>query len=162
MRKPQPWPGPTTDHAQIILQHNDLLLLSLVVSYNELKTKDNLGMLAGLLPSLEKRATIIYSAAVELGPYIEALGGGMPPLWATQTNRIVKDYPALLLRLKEIEALIRPQRVIEIRRMLVEVFTIAAPIQIELMKIGPAAPKKRILFLPPYKLTQISEELKHR
>jgi hypothetical protein len=155
MAKPHPWPHVTLDSAETIVSQNDLFVLSLVICHKHLKA-DNPGMLAGLLPSLMECVKIIHAAAVELGPVIENRPSDKLPLWAKQVNRIVDEYPAVLLRLHDIEPLLRQGRVIEIQRIVVELFNISAAIQVQFIKI--ALDKKRYT-LSLTKIDQISEEI---
>jgi hypothetical protein len=152
--KPHPWPPYTYPYAETIVSKNDLLVMSLVISHKELKA-DNPGWLAGLLPSLEAAVTIIYEAALQLGPAIENRDSTKLPLWAKQVNRIVDEYPAVLLKLKELGPILKAGRVIEARRAVVDLFKITATIQVEFMKIA-LDKKKYVLTLR--KIDQITQE----
>ena len=153
--KPHPWPPYTYPYAETIVSKNDLLVLSLVISHKELKA-DNPGMLKGLLSSLEAAVKIIYEAAVQLGPAVENRDSTKLPLWAKQVNRITEEYPAVLLRLKELAPILKAGRVYEARQAVVELFNITASIQVQFIKI--ALDKNRYV-LSLSKLDQITEEI---
>lgn len=157
MRKPQPWPAHTSPYGDTITRQNDLLVLALYESYYELKYEGNFDLLAGLLPIMLERASAIYEAAVEVGPYIENRPSDKLPLWAKQCNRIVKEYPAIMMRLRGLDRKIKEQRIIDIRRILLEVFTTTAQVQVQLLKI-PAG--KALLILPVKKIQEMSQEFK--
>lgn len=153
--KPIPWPPSAYPFCETIVSKNDLLVLSLVICHKELKA-DNPGMLAGLLPSLEAGIRVIYEAALELGPLVEQIPANELPLWARQINKITNEYPALILRLRELQPILRAGRVIEARRAVAELFKITATIQVQFIKI--ALDKKRYV-LSLSKLDQYTEEL---
>jgi hypothetical protein len=155
--KPQPWPSSAYPFCETIVSKNDLFVMSLVLAHKELKA-DNPKWLAGLLPSLEAATKIIYDAAIELGPIVEEIPADELPLWARQINKIVKEYPAVLLKLRELEPILRAGRVIDARREIVELFNISAKIQVQFIKI---ALDKKNYVLSLTKIDQISEEIEN-
>jgi hypothetical protein len=155
--KPQPWPSSAYPFCETIVSQNDLFVMTLVICHKHLKS-DNPRMLAGLLVPLQDCAKIIYEAAIELGPIVEEIPADELPLWARQINKIVKEYPAVLLRLKELEPILRAGRVIEARRCIVELFKISAKIQVQFIKI---ALDKKSYTLSLTKIDQISEEIEN-
>lgn len=157
MAKPQPWPADTYKQAEIITQQNDLLVLWLVIILDQLK-KDNLGMLEALLPFMKEEIENVYEAAVELGPYIENRPSDKLPLWAKQASRIVDQYPALMIKLRGLEPKIKANRVVEIRRAIVEAFNTTARIQVALRRIPTAKNGIPVLFFQPVNLDRFTEK----
>lgn len=154
-------------HAYKMIKQNDVFILSIVTSFVALED-DNLDMLRGLLPTMKRLVKDVYNAAVEMGPFIEARPSGKLPLWAVQSENIVNQYPALMIKLRALDTIVEQQRVTEVRRELATMFKISATIQLQLLKVSPQrnGQYKRgklprpVLFIKGFQMEQFSEEIK--
>ena len=97
-KRVQTWPMKYVNQATIIKSQNELLLLDLLIDYNQLQ-RSEFNRLKDDLPNLKKLVGIIYQAAEQIDDEFSHKS----PVWFSVSLKIGRDYPDTRTRLSTIE-----------------------------------------------------------
>lgn len=126
----QTWPIKFVGQATIIKSQNELLLLDLLMSHQELKI-NNPGKLEEVLPSLKQRVITIYQAACKVkGQFSHA-----PPTWFGVSQDIKEDYPETYTDIAALGRKLRSKKIDEARKDLIVIINTVAGIHADILRI---------------------------
>lgn len=126
----QTWPIKFIDQATAIKAQNELLLLDLLMSHQELKL-NNPGKLEEVLPSLKERVKAIYQTA----KLVTGMFSHKPPTWFDVSQRIKEAYPDTCTELLGLERKLKAGKVNEARKDLIFIINTVASIHADILRI---------------------------